>query len=489
MKLEPLGAARLVSPDPLSGSPLERARALAGLARAIEARAPGADVVVGGRSVLVIGAAELDHLEVLPASAHEPALHELEVVYDGEDLQGVASEVGLSPEELVERHTGPTYVALLTGFMPGFAYLAGLDPRLVRPRLSRPRARVPAGAVAIAGPLSGVYPFASPGGWRLLGNAVAPRLFDPARHPPQRIRALDEVRFVRVPRAPALASPATSPRAEPPSSAALELERVSGLVTVQDRGRLGLRGRGIPCSGAVDLEALAAANAAVGNPADAACLEVLMGKATVVARRAAYISVDGAPERRLEPGDRALIDPGAKLSAYLAVRGGLGVPEVLGSRSTFCLAGLGGHEGRPLRRGDVLELAPPGEAPPPTPAPALCPLPEVATLELSPGPRDDRLDETALSALTAGERSVSSRLDRVGVRFDGPPIPRSSGDLALPDPTLPGALQITTDGTPIALGPDCAVTGGYPVAGVLSEPSRALLGRLRPGHPVRFRFT
>jgi KipI family sensor histidine kinase inhibitor len=490
MRLEAFGDATLASPRELPSSLVERARHLAALARAIEAVSPHADVVVGGRSVLVIGGPVAEalgstELEGAPQIETAPERHELEVVYDGEDLAATAAASGLSPEALISAHSAPTYVALLTGFMPGFAYLGGLDPRLVRPRLAQPRARVPAGSVAIAGPLAGVYPFSSPGGWRLLGRAVSPRLFDPSRPRPQRIQVLDAVRFIPARGAPEPPPPEVAAALSP--SHALEVERASCLATLQDHGRLGLRGRGLPSSGPIDRETFDAANAAVGNPPGSACVEVLVGRLSLVARREVHVSVDGAPEQRLRAGERVVIDPGAKLSAYLAARGGFEAPAVLGSRSTLLLARLGGHDGRALRRGDALEVGDPELSGRATLGLTPAPVPPVATLELLAAPADARLPRTALSALCVGTFRVSDQLDRVGVRFAGSQVPRAGGDLALPDPTLPGALQITTDGTPIALGPDCAVTGGYPVAGVLSAGSRALLGRLRPGHPVTFR--
>jgi UPF0271 protein len=94
------------------------------------------------------------------------------VRYDGEDLREVATAAGLTPDEVIALHAGADYTVAAIGFMPGFAYLRGLHPRLVVPRRATPRPRVPALSVAIAGPYGGVYPFASPGGWNLLGTAV-----------------------------------------------------------------------------------------------------------------------------------------------------------------------------------------------------------------------------------------------------------------------------------------------------------------------------
>ena len=107
--------------------------------------------------------------------------HHIAVAYDGEDLAAVASRLGCSVEAVVARHAGRVYEVLRVGFMPGFAYVGPLDAGLVLPRRERPRARVAAGSVAIAGARTGVYPFASPGGWHLIGRALEFEPFDRER--------------------------------------------------------------------------------------------------------------------------------------------------------------------------------------------------------------------------------------------------------------------------------------------------------------------
>ncbi|MBD3780772.1 MAG: allophanate hydrolase subunit 1, partial [Micrococcales bacterium] len=126
---------------------------------------------------------------------------ELPVRYDGPDLAEVARLTGLTPEEVVRRHAASTYTVAFGGFMPGFAYLTGLDPALHVPRRATPRERVPAGAVAVAGEYAAVYPAATPGGWRLLGTCDVP-LFDVDRDPPALLRPGTRVRFVPADDAP-----------------------------------------------------------------------------------------------------------------------------------------------------------------------------------------------------------------------------------------------------------------------------------------------
>ena len=130
------------------------------------------------------------------AAATAPATEiELRVSYDGPDLETVAASCNCSPEELVVRHLACRYRVGFIGFSPGFAYLLGGDPALQPPRLAEPRTRVPAGALAIAGPYSAVYPRSSPGGWNLIGNCDEP-IFDPAQNPPALLTAAMAVRLV-----------------------------------------------------------------------------------------------------------------------------------------------------------------------------------------------------------------------------------------------------------------------------------------------------
>jgi KipI family sensor histidine kinase inhibitor len=134
-----------------------------------------------------------------PAPAGQKPRHvEIAVKFGGEsgpDLEDVARHTGLSPESVIERFTAAVYEVYFVGFSTCFPYLGGLPAELATPRLSAPRKHVPEGSVAIGGPQAGVYPLASPGGWRLIGHTPL-RLFDPQSVPPPLLRMGDRVRFV-----------------------------------------------------------------------------------------------------------------------------------------------------------------------------------------------------------------------------------------------------------------------------------------------------
>jgi len=163
-----------------------------------------ADVVPGARTLLVElvpgsepSEALVRALEADAAPPQPPAgrRHEIAVTYDGEDLAEVAASCRVMPREVVELHSGAEYTVAFIGFQPGFPYLIGLPPELAVPRLASPRVKVPAGSVAIAGEYTGIYPDATPGGWRLIGRTETV-LFDPGSAPPSLLQPGDVVRFV-----------------------------------------------------------------------------------------------------------------------------------------------------------------------------------------------------------------------------------------------------------------------------------------------------
>jgi len=140
--------------------------------------------------------------ERLASATHAPPLAErmveIPVSYGGDfgpDLPDVARHTGLAPQRVVELHAAAEYIVYFVGFSTCFPYLGGLPPELATPRLSAPRKHVPVGSVAIGGGQAGIYPLASPGGWRLIGRTTL-RLFDPEASPPPLLRMGDRVRFV-----------------------------------------------------------------------------------------------------------------------------------------------------------------------------------------------------------------------------------------------------------------------------------------------------
>jgi KipI family sensor histidine kinase inhibitor len=136
----------------------------------------------------------LRNAELAGSDEAQTRLHTVRTVYDGPDLDDVAAATGLRTVDVIEIHSSRTYDVDLLGFVPGFAYLSELDARLELPRRATPRQRVPAGSVAVASRLTGLYPFDTPGGWHLIGKTDA-LLFDPRRPEPSLFKPGDKVRF------------------------------------------------------------------------------------------------------------------------------------------------------------------------------------------------------------------------------------------------------------------------------------------------------
>lgn len=261
----------------------------------------------------------------------------------------------------------------------------------------------------------------------------------------------------------------------------IEVVAVTGLALVQDRGRTGHMHEGVPPGGALVPEMLARANAAACNAPGEAGLEIY-GSITIVVRSAAVIGSEDGAATRLRPGDVWSLSCGKARVRYACVRGGLAVPEVLGGRGTLLVAGLGGHDGRPLRTGDLLPVGCAEEC--------ICDLPALpradAPIRVVAGPDLDRFHDQALARLLSSEYVVSPRSDRVGLRLVGPALARADDDAGISAPMVRGAIQVPASGEAIVLGPDHPTMGGYPVvATVVSSDVGPLMARA-PGCKVRF---
>jgi KipI family sensor histidine kinase inhibitor len=432
--------------------------------------------------------------------------HEVPVVYggeDGPDLPAVAHERGLSEAEVASLHTGTAYTVFMLGFTPGFGYLGLAPPALDQPRRATPRVRVPAGSVALAGRLTGVYPAASPGGWALLGR-TARRLFDPHRAQPALLAPGDLVRFQAVPELPAPDEPL--PVAPPSIGTAVEVRDGGLLTTVQDQGRAGHRRSGVSGAGPMDHRAHAAANRAVGNPEGAAALECTVSGPTLVFHAPVWIALAGADlgavlERAdlgswpMPLGPAVLARPGnvlrftgrrAGCRATHALGGGIDVPLVLGSRSTALQAEFGGLGGRKLAEGDWLRLGPaPGR--PGDPAPTAGAAGRSVTVRVVAGPQADLFPPASRERFLAEPWRLGPTSDRVGCRLEGPVLAHSGRGEILSDGMVPGSVQVPPDGQPIVMMADAPTTGGYPKIATVVSSDLAALAQLVPGEgEVRF---
>jgi KipI family sensor histidine kinase inhibitor len=202
VRILPYGDAAIFVDLEMEGA-LDRVRRTHAVAAALRERLPRCDVVVGAGTVVVAEVSPWDDVEPivvealgapLPRAEAAP-LHVVRAVYDGPDLDDVAARAGLDRRAVAEAHAAREYLVELVGFLPGFAYLGELDPRLVLPRRASPRPRVAKGSIGVAGAHTGIYPLASPGGWNLIARAVDCEPFDPRRDPPVLFAPGHRVRF------------------------------------------------------------------------------------------------------------------------------------------------------------------------------------------------------------------------------------------------------------------------------------------------------
>jgi len=256
----------------------------------------------------------------------------------------------------------------------------------------------------------------------------------------------------------------------------LVVARALGLVTVQDLGRPGRMHEAVPPGGALMRERLIAANRSVRNPDDAPALEVL-GSLVVRAERAVELATDIAPARVLAAGAELAVGSEPRRVTYLAVRGGLAAPLVLGGRGALLCAGLGGL----VRAGQRFTLA---ELPAAPPSPSIA-APEDGPIRLVAGPDSTAFAPTALDRLLGSPYRILPSSDRVGTRLDGPPLERSAAP-EVSRPMVLGAIEVPRDGLPIVLGPEHPTTGGYPIIAVVAHTDLGRLFSIRLGGTVRF---
>ncbi|MEV4953883.1 5-oxoprolinase/urea amidolyase family protein [Paenarthrobacter nitroguajacolicus] len=493
------------------------------------------DVLAAAETVMVVGesaaatraiGARLLELELAPLIASDSGLVVIDTVYDGDDLADVAELTGLSVDGVIAAHTGQIWTVAFAGFAPGFGYMVGENEALTVPRRSSPRTAVPAGSVALGGQYSAVYPRRSPGGWQLIGRTGA-RMWDLDRSQPALVRPGDRVQYravreVVTAKAPSSGdAPAREPEKEHHVESGLRILNPGAQSLIQDLGRRGYGPLGVSAAGALDRASLRRANRLVGNASSAAAIESVSGGLTVEAVGDQVIAVTGAPTTLtidspscFESGDGADDDvqSGAKRTApmaapfalldgevltlgapesgfrnYVAIRGGVDVPEVLGSRSADTMSGIGPA---PVVASQVLAV---GGATASTAVGSPELQPEfpgdgVTVLDIVPGPRADWFDQEALDSLCNQEWLVTPQSNRVGMRLDGTPLKRTRQGELPSEGTMAGALQIPPAGLPVLFLADHPITGGYPVIGVVRDEHLDLAAQVPIGGKIRFRL-
>ncbi|RXS88409.1 biotin-dependent carboxyltransferase family protein [Streptomyces sp. TM32] len=279
----------------------------------------------------------------------------------------------------------------------------------------------------------------------------------------------------------------------------IEILRPGPLTTVQDLGRPGHAALGVGTGGAADRGSLRLANRLVGNAESAAALELTCGGLTARCHTPTTLALTGAPCPAALDGRQIGMNgpvhaaagqeltvgfPTRALRTYLALRGGIDVPPVLGSRSTDTLSGIGPA---PLSAGASLSTGTAALRFPPTDFAPRREFPDRPVLHLVPGPRDDWFAPEALTTLCADAYEVTADSDRVGARLAGPLLERAIHHEMPSEGMVRGALQVPPNGQPVLFLADHPVTGGYPVIAVVHDADLDQAAQLRPGQTVRFR--
>jgi antagonist of KipI len=273
------------------------------------------------------------------------------------------------------------------------------------------------------------------------------------------------------------------------------------LTTVQDLGRRGYQGLGVPVAGPMDWYSHRRANQLLGNDPMAAALEITLigpelvadGEVGAIVTGAEFaLFMDASPIPHEQPftmrsGSRLRFgERRAGSRSTLAVKGGIAVPPIFGSRATHLASAMGGVEGRPLRVGDRLPIG--NEiARQPVGRGVQLPLPERgATLRVVPAAHRDRFADDAWRALTSGRFTVTPQSNRMGYRLDGPRLEHRRGADLLSEAMPIGAIQVPASGTPILLMADRQTTGGYPTIANVIAADLPLAGQLAPGDWIAF---
>lgn len=453
-------------------------------------------------------------------------IHQIQVCYHpdlGLDLNDIAKSCGLSVEEAINLHQKNTYTADILGFMPGFAYFSGLNPKLQLPRLSSPRLAVPKGSVAIAELQTAIYPCSTPGGWNLIGRSPN-ILFDIHQDPPGLFMPGDEMRIqeISLDQFYKLDSSSETVKIAPPlnaqqkNRASIEFKQAGTFTTIQDQPRSGLSHWAVGPGGASDLYSLELANTLVGNKLHTAAIEITATGPSILFNEDACIAWVGATssgiiDGKRVPGNRpvwiakgstlqfSLLDPG--LRTVLAIAGGIDLPIILGSKGSHISADIGPKK---LQKGEVLFLENSNAAmnlpylrdlyqrnslpsfPKWQVRPPFLPTQAVTKIYCLPGPHLSFLAGKDREVFWSTIWKISNQSNRMGVRLEGdfqikkalPNIPSQA--IAF------GTVQFPPSQQPIVMLSEHQTTGGYPRLAEVINADRAKLAQVKPGNQVQF---
>ena len=455
--------------------------------------------------------------EIMAAETKAGQVKEIPVLYGGEagpDLSDCAAKEGKTEEEIIRIHTSHEHYIYMLGFSPGHPYSARDEEPFSFGGRETPRVQIPERSVVVQRNLTNITPFSQPCGWQVIGSTPLD-ITDYGRDEPFLLEAGDRLRFKAIDRAEY-----DSIREKEEKRRQAEKEKADGifgdgpadleilspglLTTVQDDGRYGYQAYGVSPAGPMDARAFHLADLLAGNAQNTAALElcvtgpeIRVNKNTTVALCGADfgMKIDGVPVPSyagvpVKKGQVISFTPARRgRYGYLAFRGGIYVPEVMGSRATLMKNKLGGLCGRKLMAGDRLRLGfglllngPERRLPAEVPAAKE----ETVTLRVVKGPQDDMFTKESLRYFFNHGAVVTDACDRQGARLQAKPLEFTGAKDIVSDGISFGAIQVPGDGQPILLLADRQTTGGYAKLGTVITADLGKAGQLQPGQQVRF---
>lgn len=450
------------------------------------------------------------------------------VCYDeslGIDLNELSETLQLSIEEIIHLHSSKTYKVFMTGFTPGFPYMGIVDEHLITKRKSSPRLKVEAGSVAIAGSQTGIYPFATPGGWNIIGKTPL-QLFDRSKPDPFLLKAGDRVQFIPITKEEFEQYVATTTiekketinnnfittKKQEEEKQIIRVEQCGFLTTLQDAGRKGYLQYGVPQTGVMDNYSMQLANLLIGNEATTPVLELTQSPHRFRLIKDSLVAFTGGGLQPIADGNELplfeglLIKEGTTIELkkqipgfrlYMAVGGGFEAEHFLGSCSTDVTVAAGGIAGRSLKKEDLLWQQQALNA-------AQNQLQTVLKIRVRlqmnidtgyvtarkirviKGVEWHYLTEDARQMIWEQPFTISSQSSRMGYRLKADGLTaRQSCDI-ISSPVTTGTVQLTSSGELIVLMADAQTVGGYPRVLQVINADLRILAQKKPGDTITF---
>lgn len=441
---------------------------------------------------------------------------EIPVCYDtifGLDIEAMATNKGITIDELTKRHIAKRYRIYCIGFLPGFAYMGNVDDVLETPRRLIPRSTINAGSVGIAGVQTGVYPLQSPAGWNIIGETPL-QLFEANRDEPVLFKMGDMVQFKPISLSDFLLAknkPIASKILPKASAHSITVLKQGIADTIQDLGRFGHQQYGINPTGAMDIVAAKVANFLVGNAANEAVIELHFPASTFQFNTDAIIALSGANFNATINDEPIAINTPIIVAAnsilrftklfsgvrcYLAIGFGFALDKWLGSYSTNLKANAGGYYGRLLQKNDAIKLNTTANFTKLLQGGASVAMQWQAdvtnlysatnTIQIIAGNEYELLCEASSEILTNSGFTITAKSDKMGYQLHGIPLQLRQPFSLISTAVTRGTVQLLPSGELIVLMADHQTIGGYPRVAQIAQVAMPKLAQIKVHQLITF---